>query len=100
MIDAADGCPRYVARVIRGVGAGTTPIRAQARLTASGMRPISPVVDATNYAMLELGQPLHAFDLHRLEGPGIVVRRAHEGEPLRTLDGVDRVDGRGRPADL
>ena len=95
VIDATDGCPRYVARVIRGIGEGTTPIRAQARLTASGMRPISPVVDATNYAMLELGQPLHAFDLHRLEGPGIVVRRAHEGEPLRTLDGVDRVMGEG-----
>ena len=80
-----------MARVIRGIGRGATPIAAQARLTASGMRPISPVVDATNYAMLELGQPLHAFDLHRLEGPGIVVRRAADGEPLRTLDGVDRV---------
>ena len=89
-IDALDGCPRYVARVIRGIGAGSTPIRAQARLTACGMRPISPVVDATNYAMLELGQPLHAFDLHRLEGPGIVVRRAADGERLETLDGVDR----------
>ena len=94
-IDALDGCPRYVARVIRGIGGGTTPIRAQARLTACGMRPISPVVDATNYAMLELGQPLHAFDLHRLEGPGIVVRRAADGEPLRTLDGVDRTMGAG-----
>jgi phenylalanyl-tRNA synthetase beta chain len=94
-IEATDGCPRYVARVIRGIGEGATPIRAQARLSASGMRPISPVVDATNYAMLELGQPLHAFDLHRLEGPGIVVRRAHEGEPLRTLDGVDRVMAEG-----
>lgn len=94
-IDAVDGCPRYVARVIRGLGAGSTPIRAQARLTASGMRPISSVVDATNYAMLELGQPLHAFDLHRLEGPGIVVRRAAEGEPVRTLDGIDRVMTQG-----
>lgn len=90
-IDALDGCPRYVARLIRGIGAGTTPIHAQARLTACGMRTISPVVDATNYAMLELGQPLHAFDLHRLEGPAIVVRRASEGEIVRTLDGVDRV---------
>ena len=94
-IDALDGCPRYVARVIRDIGRGATPIAAQARLTASGMRPISPVVDATNYAMLELGQPLHAFDLHRLQGPGIVVRRAADGEPLRTLDGVDRVMGEG-----
>ena len=55
------------------------------------MRPISPVVDATNYAMLELGQPLHAFDLDRLEGPGIVVRRAVEGERLTTLEEVERV---------
>lgn len=89
-IDALDGCPRYVARVVRGLDRGATPIRAQARLTASGMRPVSPVVDATNYAMLELGQPLHAFDLHRLRGPGIVVRRAAQGEQLRTLDDVDR----------
>ncbi|HVF08793.1 MAG TPA: phenylalanine--tRNA ligase subunit beta, partial [Actinomycetota bacterium] len=89
-VDAIDGCPRYVARIIRGLGRGATPVRAQARLTASGMRPVSPIVDATNYAMLELGQPLHAFDLRRLEGPGIVVRRAAEGETVRTLDGVDR----------
>ena len=94
-IDALDGCPRYVARIVRGLGHGATPVRAQARLTASGMRPVSPVVDATNYAMLELGQPLHAFDLRRLEGPGIVVRRAAEGEPVRTLDGVDRVMAEG-----
>ncbi|MGH2630724.1 MAG: phenylalanine--tRNA ligase subunit beta [Actinomycetota bacterium] len=90
-IDALDACPRYVARLLGGLGRGATPIRAQARLTACGMRPISPVVDATNYTMLELGQPLHAFDLHRLEGPGIVVRRAIEGERLTTLDDVERV---------
>jgi phenylalanyl-tRNA synthetase beta chain len=90
-VDALDACPRYVARVIRGLGPGNTPVRVQARLTASGMRPISPVVDATNYTMLELGQPLHAFDLQRLAGPGIVVRRAIEGERLTTLDGVERV---------
>ena len=65
-------------------------MRVQARLTASGMRPISAVVDATNYAMLELGQPLHAFDLDRLAGPGIVVRRAADGERLVTLDDVER----------
>jgi phenylalanyl-tRNA synthetase beta chain len=94
-IDALDGCPRYVARVIRGIGVGATPIRAQARLTACGMRPISAIVDATNYAMLELGQPLHAFDIRHLEGPGIVVRRAAEGETLRTLDDVERTMGEG-----
>jgi phenylalanyl-tRNA synthetase beta chain len=84
-------CPEYLARVIRGVDAtGQSPLRAQARLTASGMRPVSGVVDATNYAMLELGQPLHAFDLHALAGPEIVVRSALDGERLTTLDDVER----------
>jgi phenylalanyl-tRNA synthetase beta chain len=85
-----EGCPRYLARLIKNVGEGRTPIRAQARLTACGIRPISPIVDATNYVMLELGQPLHAFDLRRLAGPGIVVRRSEPGERLETLDGVER----------
>ncbi len=85
-----DLCPRYLARVIRGVGGDPTPLRVQARLTASGVRPISPAVDATNYAMLERGQPMHAFDLHRLVGPGIVVRRAAAGERIVTLDDVER----------
>ena len=84
-------CPRYLAKVVRGVTVGPAPITVQARLTASGMRPVSNVVDATNYAMLELGQPLHAFDLHVLAGPGIVVRRAEAGERLVTLDDVERV---------
>ncbi|MDQ4108613.1 MAG: phenylalanine--tRNA ligase beta subunit-related protein, partial [Actinomycetota bacterium] len=57
---APDGCPFYLARVLRGATTGTTPLRAQARLTGAGMRPVAPIVDATNYAMLELGQPLHA----------------------------------------
>lgn len=83
-------CSRYVARVIRGLAARSSPLRVQARLTACGMRPISSVVDATNYAMLELGQPLHAFDMGLLAGPGIVVRLARDGERLTTLDGVDR----------
>ena len=87
---APEGCPFYLARILRGASQGATPIRAQARLTAAGMRPVAPIVDATNYAMLELGQPLHAFDLDRLAGPGIVVRRAEAGERLTTLDGVDR----------
>jgi phenylalanyl-tRNA synthetase beta chain len=85
-----DRCPRYLARVVRGIAHSPSPIRVQARLTASGMRPLSAAVDATNYAMLEIGQPLHPFDLSRLEGPGIVVRRANDGERLVTLDGVER----------
>ncbi len=84
-------CPRYLARVIRGVKAGPSPLDVQVRLSAAGMRPLWNVVDATNYVMLELGQPLHPFDLHRLAGPGIVVRRAGEGEGLVTLDGVERI---------
>jgi phenylalanyl-tRNA synthetase beta chain len=67
-----------------------SPIAIQARLFASGMRPISAAVDATNYAMLEIGQPLHPFDLALLKGPGIVVRRAEPGETLVTLDGIER----------
>jgi phenylalanyl-tRNA synthetase beta chain len=85
------GCPRYLARIVRGVGPGRTPILVQARLTACGVRPISPIVDATNHAMLDLGQPLHAFDLGQLAGPGIVVRRSEGGERLETLDGVERM---------
>ncbi len=83
-------CPRYLARIIRDVRHVPSPIGVQARLFAAGMRPISAVVDATNYAMLEVGQPLHPFDLALLKGPGIVVRRARAGEKLVTLDGVER----------
>ena len=89
-IDALDACPRYLGRAIRGVEHRPSPLLVQARLTACGMRPIDAVVDATNYTMLELGQPLHGFDLARLAGPGIVVRRANAGQRLTTLDGVER----------
>ncbi len=85
-----DRCPRYLARILRDVRDLPSPIAVQARLSASGMRPISAAVDATNYAMLEVGQPLHPFDLALLKGPGIVVRRAGEGERLVTLDDVER----------
>ncbi len=89
-IDDLDGCPRYLVRVIRGVEHRSSPLRAQARLSAAGMRPIDAVVDATNYAMIELGQPLHAFDMSLLAGPEIVVRRAQDAERLTTLDGIER----------
>ncbi len=83
-------CPRYVARVIESVHLGPSPLWVQERLRACGVRPISNVVDATNLALLELGHPLHAFDLDKLAGRRIVVRRAREGEALTTLDGKER----------
>lgn len=88
--DAPDRCPRYVARVIEGVHVGPSPLDVQERLRACGVRPISNVVDATNIALLELGHPLHAFDLEKLEGHKIIVRRAAEGEKMTTLDGKER----------
>ncbi|MCC6223613.1 MAG: phenylalanine--tRNA ligase subunit beta [Thermoleophilia bacterium] len=92
-----EGCPRYVGRLFRGVRLGPSPPWLKARLVAAGMRPISNVVDVTNYVMLALGSPLHAFDHARLAGGRIGVRRAHPGEELVTLDGVRR---RLDPADL
>jgi phenylalanyl-tRNA synthetase beta chain len=91
------GCPRYVARPIRDLRVADSPTWLQLRLRAAGIRPINNVVDATNYVLLELGQPIHAFDLDRLTRHTIVVRRAAGDEALRTLDGVDR---RLHPEDL
>ncbi len=85
-----DGCPRYIGRLFRDVSVGRSPVWLRARLVAAGMRPISNVVDVTNYVMLALGNPLHAFDLDKLAGGRIVVRRAEPDEQLRTLDGVVR----------
>jgi phenylalanyl-tRNA synthetase beta chain len=89
-IDDLEGCPRYVGRLFRGVAIGPSPSWLKARLLAAGMRPISNVVDITNYVMLGLGNPLHAFDAARLAGGRIVVRRARAGETLTTLDGQPR----------
>ena len=103
-VQAADLCPRYCARVVRGVGIVPAPLWVRLRLRRAGMRALNAVVDATNYVMLERGQPLHAFDLERLVERRIVVRRGAAGERLTTLDGVERVlepddlviaDGRG-----
>ncbi|MHB9024801.1 MAG: phenylalanine--tRNA ligase subunit beta [Armatimonadota bacterium] len=91
VVEAPDLCPRYAARVIQGVKIGPSPEWVQRRLTEAGVRPINNVVDATNYVMLELGQPLHAFDLDTLSERTIVVRRARAGEPFTTLDGVERI---------
>jgi len=89
-IEDFEGCPRYIGRSFRDVRIGTSPLWLRARLDAAGMRPISNVVDVTNYVMLGLGNPLHAFDEAKLAGGKIVVRRARTGEKLRTLDGVER----------
>jgi len=90
VVEVPEECPRYIARVIRGLSDGHAPLWMAARLTKAGMRPVSLVVDITNYTMLELGHPLHAFDRERLPGRRIGVRRARQGERLRTLDGVER----------
>jgi phenylalanyl-tRNA synthetase beta chain len=94
-VEDLDGCPRYIGRTFADVRIGPSPAWVKARLVAAGMRPISNVVDVTNYVMHALGNPLHAFDRARLAGGRIVVRRARAGEELTTLDGnVRRLDER------
>ncbi len=90
VIEDAEGCARYSARIVRHVEIGPSPERIAKRLELLGSRPINNVADATNYALNELGHPTHAFDLDLLEGGTLVIRRAREGEMLKTLDGVDR----------
>ena len=85
-----DLCPRYAARLVRGVKIGPSPDWLAKRLEIIGQRPINNVADITNYVLHELGQPLHAFDFEKLSGQRIVVRRAAPGEKLTTLDGVER----------
>ena len=90
-IEAPEGCRRFVGRLITGVRVGPSPVWMQARLRAVGIRPISNVVDTTNYVMLESGQPMHAFDHSRLAQGRVIVRRARQGEQLECLDGQTRV---------
>jgi len=84
-------CPRYCASLLTGIKVGPSPWWLQQRLRNYGMRPISNIVDVTNYVMLEYGQPLHAFDYQKLRGHKIIVRRAESGETITTLDGVERI---------
>lgn len=90
LLEDPEGCPRYVARIVRGVKIGPSPAWLRARLEAIGVRSINNVVDVTNFVLWETGQPLHAFDLATLPGGEIRVRRARAGEKLVTLDGKER----------
>ncbi|MEW5894889.1 MAG: phenylalanine--tRNA ligase subunit beta [Candidatus Omnitrophota bacterium] len=89
-IEASEACTRYIGTVIEGVKISPAPAQLRKRLVALGSRPISNVVDITNYCLFEIGQPLHAFDLDKLEGKKIVVRFAKKGEKIVTLDGIER----------
>jgi len=84
-------CPRYVGCIMKNVKVGSSPKWLIDRLNAMGVRSVNNVVDITNYALFELGQPLHAFDLDKLKGKRIVVRRARKGESIVTIDGINRV---------
>ena len=88
-IKDAELCPRYTARMVKNINIAPSPKWMRRRLRASGVRPINNIVDITNYVMLEYGQPMHAFDYACLHDGKIIVRRAEEGESLRTLDGND-----------
>jgi phenylalanyl-tRNA synthetase beta chain len=83
-------CPRFVGRWVDDIKVGPSPLNVQLRLSAAGMRPVSNVVDASNYVMLELGKPIHTFDAAVVSGGRIVVRRAHAGESIETLDHIQR----------
>ena len=90
-IEDLEGCPRFLGAVLRGVKVGPSPDWLVRRLEAVGARSINNVVDATNYVLYELNQPMHAYDIGRLRGASVIVRRAQPGEKLTTLDGVERV---------
>lgn len=98
IVESPDLCPRLTVSIFSGITVGPSPEWMARRLTLAGMRPINNVVDASNYVMLERGQPTHPYDESRLPGPGLIVRRAQSGESIETLDGVIRkvgVPGRG-----
>jgi len=90
-IENPQNCLRYAARIVKNVKIGPSPLWLRHALTASGVRPINNIVDITNYVMLELGQPMHAFDIDNIAARRIIVRNAREGEKFTTLDGVERV---------
>src|SRR5581483_4568129 len=98
-VEAPDLCDRFAVAVFDGVEVGPSPEWVARRLTLAGMRPISNVVDASNYVMLELGQPTHAYDLDRLPSAALRVRAARPGERLTTLDDVERTLGDGPTPD-
>ncbi len=89
-VEAPDLCPRYAARVIKNVRVKPSPLWLRKFLHGAGLRSINNIVDITNYVMIEYGHPMHAFDLDKVRGREIIVRRAHEGETLTTLDGTER----------
>jgi phenylalanyl-tRNA synthetase beta chain len=89
-IDDSEGCARYTAQIIRGVKIKTSPEKIASRLALVDQRPINNAADASNYTLWEMGHPTHAFDLDLLQGGKIIVRRARQGETLKTLDGTDR----------
>lgn len=89
-VEAPDLCPRYAARVIKNVRVKPSPMWLRKYLHGAGLRSINNIVDITNYVMIEYGHPMHAFDLSKVRGREIIVRRAHEGEMLTTLDGAER----------
>lgn len=90
-IQNASSCPRYACRLIKGVTVAPSPEWLKLRLEASGLRSVNNIVDVTNFVLLELGHPLHAFDFNKLDGKSVIVRNAYDGEQFTTLDGKERV---------
>jgi len=90
-VESSELCPRYAARIVKNIKVKTSPLWLQRKIQAAGMRPINNIVDITNFILLELGQPLHAFDLNYLAGQEIIVRRAQDGEKIVTLDEQERI---------